>query len=78
MSKCLDGFLDRILQLAFRRTGWNGQAGTDRGEDTNLITLRIRGELGSAVALDDVQDGVLAQPEPMTYFPVGLAFVDEL
>jgi hypothetical protein len=42
-----------------------------------LSTLRIRGELGSAVALDDIQDGVLAQPEPMTYFPVRLAFVDK-
>ena len=43
-----------------------------------LSTLRIRGELGSAVALDDIQDGVLAQPEPVTYFPVRLAFVDKL
>ena len=43
-----------------------------------LSTLRIRGELGSAVALDDIQYGVLAQPEPVTYFPVRLAFVDKL
>jgi hypothetical protein len=46
------------------------------GEKTRngiLSTLRIRGELGSAVVLDDIQDGVLAQPEPLTYFPVRLA-----
>lgn len=43
-----------------------------------LSTLRIRGELGSAVALDDIQDGVLAQPEPVAYFPVRLALVDKL
>ena len=43
-----------------------------------LSTLRIRGDLGSAVALDDIQDGVLVQPEPVTYFRVRLAFVDKL
>ncbi len=29
------------------------------------------------MALDDVQNCVLAQPKPMAYLPVGLAFTDE-
>jgi len=35
-------------------------------------------QLGGAISLNNVQDGVLAQPEPMAYFPVRLTFADEL
>jgi hypothetical protein len=35
-------------------------------------------QLRSAIALNDIQDGILAQPQPMAYFPVRLAFADEL
>jgi hypothetical protein len=30
-----------------------------------------------AITLDDAEDGILAQPEPMTDFPVGLTFADQ-
>lgn len=30
-----------------------------------------------AVALDDAQDGIFAQPDPVAYFPIRLAFGDE-
>jgi hypothetical protein len=32
----------------------------------------------NAVALDDIEDGILAQPEPVADFAVRLSFADEL
>jgi hypothetical protein len=34
--------------------------------------------LGRAVSLDDIEEGVLAQSEPVADFALGLAFADEL
>ena len=34
--------------------------------------------LGNTVALDDIYDRILAQPESVAYFPVRLAFADKL
>jgi TnpA family transposase len=36
------------------------------------------GIFSSAIALDDIEDRILAQPEPVAYFPIRLAFTDEL
>lgn len=33
--------------------------------------------LPRAVALDDAQDGIFAQPDPVAYFAIRLAFGDE-
>jgi hypothetical protein len=53
-----------------------------RGEDTkrNLKHAKDRRHdtLCSAIALDDGQDRILAQPEPMTNLPIRLAFADKL
>jgi hypothetical protein len=49
-----------------------------RGEDTKRNLKHVKEPLGGAISLNNVQDGVLAQPEPMAYFPVRLTFADEL
>ena len=61
-----------------RKQGGRGAAVEEKTRNGILSTLRIRGELSSAVALGDIQDGIHALPEPVTYFPVRLAFVDKL
>ena len=53
------------------------QLDVSRGEDTkrNFKHAKDSRRSGSAVALDDTQDGALAQPETVTYFPVRLASI---
>ena len=38
----------------------------------------VTAQLCSAIALDDVQDGIFAQPEPMANLPIRLTFADKL
>jgi hypothetical protein len=65
--------------VAEARERLNGKRAVREEKTRNgiLSTLRIR-QLCSAGTLDDIQDRILAQPEPMAYFPVRLAFTDEL
>ena len=42
------------------------------------LQSKIQRHLSSAIALYDIQDRILAQPEPVAYFPVRLAFANEL
>ena len=55
---------------------------TPRGEDTkrNLKHVKdpVTAQLCSAITLDDVQDRILAQPEPMTNLPIRLTFAYKL
>jgi hypothetical protein len=53
-----------------------------REEDTkrNLKHVKepVTPQLCSAIALDDVQDRILTQPEPMTNLPIRLTFANKL
>jgi hypothetical protein len=65
------------MQLSVR-FGTDSAMTPSRGEDTKRNLKHVKEPLGGAISLNNVQDGVLAQPEPMAYFPVRLTFADEL
>jgi hypothetical protein len=81
---CLLGFFFTVripvttFEISSKRWSLRQCFWASRGEDTKRNLKHVKEPLGGAISLNNVQDGVLAQPEPMAYFPVRLTFADEL